>query len=262
MLTVVILTKNEEKNISAVIENAHKVSNDILIIDSGSTDKTVALAKAGGARVVYRAWDNDFAAQRNFALQHVEKEWVLYFDADERLTEKLIGAINIAIDKNEDKQYVFKRKSVAFGQEFNYGVLRPDFVLRLFKAGHVHWVNKVHEKPVCEDKLVVMDGHIEHYTYTDWQQYFNKINQYTTIWAQNAYAKGKHTNYFNAYAHAFLGFIRIAVLKKGFLDGWLGLTLCIYHFIYTLTKYIKLIDLQRVNNKGGRLKKPSLLEEK
>lgn len=249
MLTVVILTKDEEKNIVGAIKNAHKVSRDVLIIDSGSIDRTVDLAKANGARVVYRSWDNDFAAQRNFALQHIKTEWVLYLDADERLNEKLIAVINIAISKNEDKQYVFKRKSVAFGQEFNYGVLRPDFVPRLFKAGHVHWVNKVHEKPVCEDKLVVLDGYIEHYTYTGWMQYFDKFNQYTTIWAQHAYERGEHTNYFKAYAHAFLGFIRIAVFKKGFLDGRLGFILCIYHFMYTLTKYIKLIDLQRMNNK-------------
>lgn len=249
MLTVVILTKDEEKNIVDVIENARKVSDDILIIDSGSTDRTVDLAKANGARVVYRAWDNDFAAQRNFALQHIKNEWILYLDADERLNEKLIAAIKITINKNENKQYIFKRKSVAFGQEFNYGVLQPDFVPRLFKASHVHWINKVHEKPVCQDKFVVLDGYIEHYTYTGWLQYFNKFNQYTTIWAQNACERGRHTNYFKAYAHAFLGFIHMAVFKKGLLDGRLGLTLCIYHFMYTLTKYIKLIDLQRINNK-------------
>ena len=86
-LTVVVLTKNEEKNIAVVVQNAKKVAAEVLIVDSGSTDKTVALAEANNAKVVYRAWDNDFAAQRNFALQHVKTEWVLYLDADERMND-------------------------------------------------------------------------------------------------------------------------------------------------------------------------------
>ena len=87
-VTVVVLTKNEEKNIAAVVQNAKKVAAEVLIVDSGSTDKTVQLAEENGARVVYRAWDNDFSAQRNFALQHVKTEWVLYLDADERMNDE------------------------------------------------------------------------------------------------------------------------------------------------------------------------------
>ena len=143
-LTVVILTKNEEKDIIDAINNAQKLTDKVLIVDSGSTDNTVALAEANGAKVVYRAWDNDFAAQRNFALQYVTTERVLYLDADERMNDKLIEAIKKALTANEQKQYSIKRKSVAFGQEFNYGVLKPDFVPRLFKVKNVHWVNKVH----------------------------------------------------------------------------------------------------------------------
>ena len=82
-ITVVILTKNEEENICSVIKNAQKVANEVLIVDSGSLDETVELAKNAGAQVIYRAWDNDFSAQRNFALDKVKTEWVLYLDADE-----------------------------------------------------------------------------------------------------------------------------------------------------------------------------------
>lgn len=248
-LTVVVLTKNEEKNIIDVVTNALRVAENVLVVDSGSTDKTVELAEKSGARVLYRAWDNDFAAQRNFALQHISTEWVLYLDADERLNLQLIEAVQKAVSENADKQFSIKRKSVAFGQEFNYGVLKPDFVPRLFKKDKVKWIHKVHEKPVCEDKLEVLDGYIEHYTYTGWQQYFNKFNQYTSIWARNAYENGKTVSYFTAYGHAVFSFIQMLILKKGILDGRLGLTLCVYHFMYTLTKYVKLIDLQR-----GKLK--------
>ena len=104
-LTVVILTKNEEKTIQKVVVNAQKCADKVLIVDSGSTDKTVEFAESAGAKVVYRAWDNDFSAQRNFALQHVKTTWVLYLDADEFLDDKLIDSIKIALVKNENKQY-------------------------------------------------------------------------------------------------------------------------------------------------------------
>ena len=126
-LTVVVLTKNEEKNIVDVIKNAKQVAETVLIIDSGSADNTVALAEADGAKVIYREWDNDFSAQRNFALRYVNTEWVLYVDADERLNSKLVEAIKMTVIADEQKQYSIKRKSVAFGQEFNYGVLTVSY---------------------------------------------------------------------------------------------------------------------------------------
>lgn len=248
-LTTIVLTKNEESNIIDVIKNAQIVSDSVLVVDSGSTDKTVELAEQAGAKVVFRAWDNDFSAQRNFALEHVATEWVLYLDADERLNDELIEAIKKALASNDDKQYSIKRKSVAFGKEFNYGVLKPDFVPRLFKTSHVKWVNKVHEKPVCEDKLKVLGGYIEHYTYTSWEQWLRKFDQYTTIWAHDAYARGKKGNVLNAFGHAFAGFLKMALLKKGVLDGGLGVAMCCNHFFYNLIKYLKLIELQRTGER-------------
>lgn len=248
-ITISILTKNEEENIISVINNAKKCTNKILIIDSGSSDKTVELAEAAGAKVVYRKWDDDFSAQRNFALDKIDTEWILYLDADERLNDELINAIKKEIAKNDNVQYKIKRKSVAFGRAFNYGVLKPDFVARLFKTKHVKWVNKVHEHPECADKTQILPGYIEHYTYKDWEQYFSKFNQYTTIWAENAYQNGKKTGFFKAFGHAFFGFIQMGILKKGFLDGALGIILSVNHFFYTLIKYVKLIDLQRKGEK-------------
>lgn len=244
-LTVAILTKNEEKNIVEVINNAKKVTDDVLIIDSGSTDKTVEFAKVNGARVVYRAWDNDFAAQRNFALENTNADWILYLDADERLNSQLIKTIKQSITNDEQKQFSIKRKSIAFGQMFNHGVLKPDFVPRLFKMKNVKWINKVHEKPVCSDKLEVLDGYIEHYTYQSWEQWLDKFNQYTSIWADDKYKKGKKTTIISALNHSFFGFLQMLILKRGFLDGKMGLILCCMHFFYTLTKYLKLINLQK-----------------
>lgn len=244
-LTVVILTKNEEENIVGVVRNALQVTDKVLVVDSGSTDRTVELAEELGARVVFRAWDNDFAAQRNFALAHVVTELVLYLDADERMNDELAQAVRQAVMDDADFQYAFKRKSVAFGVELNYGVLKIDCVNRLFRTQRVRWVNKVHERPVCEDAVRTLQGYAKHYTYTDWVQYMQKFNQYTTIWANNAYENGKRVNLLAAFGHASFGFLQMYILKKGFLDGGMGLVLSCYHFSYTLMKYLKLIDLQR-----------------
>lgn len=248
-LTVVVLTKNEEFNIVDVVKNAKKVANDVLIVDSGSTDKTVELARANGARVVYREWDSDFSAQRNFAIKYVTTEWILYLDADERLNDTLILAITQALEDNKNKQFSIKRKSVAFGQEFNYGVLKPDYVPRLFRTCNVTWINKVHEKPICKDKLEVLNGYIKHYTYVSWKQWLVKFDQYTTIWAEDAYSKGKKATVLSAVGHAVAGFFHMAIVKKGVLDGVMGLIMCCNHFFYTMMKYLKLLELQ---GNGGK----------
>ncbi len=244
-LAILILTKNEEKNIIEVVINAKRCTDEVLIIDSGSTDTTVKQAEEQGAKVVYRAWDNDFAAQRNFGLTQTNAKWVLYLDADERLNEELITAIKQAVEADIQQQYAIVRKSVAFGQKFNHGVLKPDKVARLFPREAVQWKNKVHERPRCDLQLVILPGHIEHYTYESWAQWAEKFNQYTTIWADNAYAGGKRTSLPIAYGHALFGFVQMAVFKLGILDGWLGLALCCNHFSYTLLKYLKLYELQK-----------------
>ena len=241
MLTVVILTKNEEKNIVDVIENAHKVSDEVLIVDSGSTDKTVELAEANGARVVYRAWDNDFSAQRNFALQYVQTEWVLYLDADERINDEL--AEDIIRELNNPRKAMFRliRRNSAFGRDFKYGVLGPDSVVRMFPKNLVEWQGKVHESPAGDLPTITLKGFLKHYTYTDFEQYISKMNSYSTIGAQNNKLKNKKVGINKDLVfRPFFAFLKMYVLKKGFLEGWLGFVLCLNYANYTLQKYVKL----------------------
>lgn len=244
-LAVVILTKNEEKNITDVIKNAKRCADEVIVIDSGSSDATVELAEKEGAKVHFRAWDNDFAAQRNYGLEVTVAEWVLYLDADERLNEDLAEDIKKAINSPVSKQYKIVRKSVAFGHKFNYGVLRPDKVIRLFPRSSVTWINKVHEKPVCILPDEELKGQIIHYTYSGWTQWLQKFEQYTTIWANDAFEKGKRTSPGGILSHAAFGFIQMAFFKKGLLDGFMGFVMSSNHFFYTMMKYLKLYELQR-----------------
>lgn len=244
MLTVVILTKNEEKHIVDAVKNALQVTDKVLIVDSGSTDKTVELAEQNGAKVVYRAWDNDFSAQRNFALEHVDTYWVLYLDADERLNQDLCDAIKNVITAKLKKQYSILRRIYALGFNYKHGIFKPDEVLRLFPTEAVEWVNKVHERPVCNLPKERLTGFIEHYTYDSWAQWWDKAGHYTTIWAEDNYNKGKKTSLSACLCHSIYGFIRAYILQLGFLDGWSGLYSSLFHSTYVLVKYLKLFELQ------------------
>lgn len=243
-LTIVILTKNEALNIVECVENAKQVTDDVLVIDSGSTDGTVQLAKIAGARVVYRAWDDDFAAQRNFAIENSDAEWILYLDADERLNDELVESIKKALQENKDECYEIKRINHAFGHRFKHGVYGPDTVVRMFKRTHFTYVNKVHEHAECVDVQKRLKGVIEHYTTRTVEERDRKSQQYAMIWAQNAFEKGKHTNVVEAWMHAIGAFVKAYVLQLGFLDGLMGFKVSVQHFLYVYAKYRNLLMLQ------------------
>ena len=254
-LSVIILTKNEEKDIEAAILNALLCTDEVLVVDSGSTDRTVELAKKNRAKVVFRAWDNDFAAQRNFALSQTQADWVLYLDADERMNNELLSDVKIVVsagtsDAGEQKQYSMQRKSVAFGKKFSYGSLYHDWVPRLFPVKSVTWVGKVHEHPECKLPLEKLPGHIEHYTYRNWQEWEEKMGRYSTIWAEEAYKKGRRASLPVALLHGIASLFSTLVIRRGFLDGWMGVSLSCMYFSYTMLKYLKLYQIQRMNGNG------------
>ena len=240
-VTVVILTKNEEKNIEDAIENAKLVSEKVLIVDSGSTDNTVELARENGAKVVFREWDDDFSAQRNYALENIDTRWVVYLDADEQLNEQLISEIKRVIATDSDAMYRFIRRNSAFGKDFRYGVLGPDSVIRLFPKDKVRWQDKVHERPVGDLPVITLKGYMKHYTYRTFEQYIQKMNQYSSIGAQNYHDKHKSVSVISDFfLRPAFAFFKMYVLKKGFLEGWLGFVLCLNYANYTLNKYVKL----------------------
>ena len=247
-LAVAILTKNEEHNIVDVIKNVRQCTDEILIIDSGSTDKTVELAKKNGAKVFYRAWTNDFAAQRNFALDKTSADWILYIDADERLsTEAVEHTKKILTSEDCSFQYRFKRITSAFGKQFKHGALGSDYVTRLFPRTDIQWIGKVHESAKCNLKLQTAKGYLSHQTYTTWSQWASKMEQYSTIWATDAYAHGKRTSAFGVFAHSTFSFFKMFFLNAGFLDAWYGWFSCINYAHYTQMKYLKLLELQTKN---------------
>lgn len=243
-LAVIILTHNEERHIEACIRSA-SFADDILVIDDESTDRTAELARAAGARVIVHPLAGDFAGQRNFALTQTAADWVLYVDADERVNAGAEEDLRRIMTEDARAAWEVKRINVAFGQEMHYGAHRPDYPRRFFPRDAVCWEGLVHERPVSELPVRRAAVSLHHYTYTDWDRYFQKFNQYTTLMARRQYDEGKRASFLKVLLDPPFAFFRFYILQRGFLDGSLGFILGMFHGFYTMVKYVKLHYLRK-----------------
>lgn len=249
-ISALILAKNEEKNIRDCIDSVSFV-DEILVIDDFSTDATKEIAESLGARVVQHALNQDWAQQRRFAIEEAKNEWILFLDADERITPELREEIKVIIDKNEKYMYALKRVNVFHHNKATHGALRPDYVNRLLPRDGASVDGYVHELITSPYDTKVSKQHMLHYTYDNWHQYFNKFNNYTTAAANNYKDCGKTCSFVkDILLRPVWAFIKIYFIQKGFLDGKMGFILSVYHYFYTITKYIKLYYLLKDN---GRL---------
>lgn len=242
-LSVLILTKNEASNIAACIQSA-KFAEEVIVVDSGSEDDTVAIATRLGAKVIFRPMSDGFAAQRNFAIAQAQTDWVLFLDADERITSQLASEITETIGKGRIA-YEIPRKNHAFGKWMRYGGNYPDNSLRLYPRDAISWNGVVHETAQVTLPIKQLKNAIIHFTYTDWGRYFDKFNHYTTLFAQQRFAAGRRASWSDIILRPPWAFIRMYILKKGFLDGKIGFIMATFHYFYTMAKYVKLFYLQK-----------------
>lgn len=245
-LAVIILTKNEEANIEAAMESA-AFADEILVIDSGSTDRTQELAEKQGAKFITHPMDEEgFAGQRNFALTQTEAKWIFYLDADERIVETSVAKIKEIVETDEPMAYSVERKNIVMGQMMHHGGHRPDYSARLYPRESIHWRGKVHEQLETELPMKKLDNCLHHYTYMTWQQYFNKTNYYTSLSARNLFDRKKKVNGIEILLHGFFAFIKAYIFKQGFRDGYLGFIMSILAGNASLMKYLKLQNLYRL----------------
>ena len=243
-LAVLILTYNEEKNIEECVASV-SFADEIIVIDSGSTDQTCQLAEKLGVKFVYHPMDEGFAGQRNFALQQTGADWVLYLDADERITPELAGEIQEIVQKDEQYAYEILRNNVVFGQHVGYGGHSPDYSLRLYPRLAISWEGVVHEQAKVTLPIRKSKNGMLHYTYTSWDRYFFKFNQYTTMMAEKMLENGKKTKITDITLRPCFAFFRFYILKSGWRDGRIGFIMAAYHAFYTMTKYVKLYYLRK-----------------
>lgn len=243
-LAVIILTCNEQQNIAACLETV-QFADEILVVDSGSSDDTIAIAEKCGARVINHPMES-FAGQRNFAAEQTDADWIFYLDADERLTNEAEVEIKEIVSKGEPAAYNIKRINFIFGQRMMYGAHSPDMSCRLFFKGTFKWHGMVHE--IVEVTVPIKNMHcsMHHYTYNSWKPYFAKFDKYTTLMAQKMHEQGKKASFVDIIFRPPFAFFRAYILKLGFLDGKLGFIFSVFHGYYTFAKYIKLKYFERL----------------
>lgn len=242
-LSVIIITKNEADNIQACLDSV-SFADQRIIVDSGSTDGTVAIARAAGATVIETDWPG-FGPQKNRALDAAAGEWVLSLDADERIGDALRGEILAAIAQPAHDAYMLPRLSSFCGHFIRHAGWYPDHIVRLFRRGSARFSDDlVHERIVfAESGAGRLKNPIIHYSYRDDSAYLRKLEQYSSLGARQAFEAGKRGGLGKAILHGCSAFLRSYVAKRGFLDGRAGLMVAISTAESTYHKYFKLMLL-------------------
>ncbi|MBC7499520.1 MAG: glycosyltransferase family 2 protein [Herminiimonas sp.] len=249
-LSVIIITRNEGANIQACLDSV-RFANQWIIVDSGSTDDTVAIARAAGATVIETQDWPGFGPQKNRALDAAGGEWVLSLDADERISDALAAEIQAIIAASKESSYAIPRLSSFCGQFIRHSGWYPDHIVRLFRRHSARFsTDLVHERVIVNQGLTgTLREHIVHYSYRNDDDYLRKLVQYSSLGAEQAFAAGKRSSYPNAILHAVAAFLRSYVFKRGFLDGRAGLMVAICSLETTYHKYFKLMLLSEAEAK-------------
>lgn len=248
-VTVIILAKNEEQNIKDCIDTVG-FADEVLVIDDFSTDQTPEIAASMDARVVQHAMNGDWGGQQTFAIQEAKSKWILFLDADERISPELGAEIVTAVQKDDLKAYWMQRRNKFHHNKATHGVLRPDYVLRLMPAEGSYVEGYVHPAIITPYEEAKLQGYMYHYTYDNWHQYFNKFNNYTTLAAEKYRDAGKSCSFFkDIIIRPSWAFFKVYILDRGFLDGKMGFILSVNHYFYTMIKYVKLYYLLKSNGK-------------
>ena len=243
-LTVTVITKNEAHNIAACLASVG-FADQIVVLDSGSTDGTVDIAKALGAEVIVNADWQGFGVQKNRALALARHDWVLSIDADERLSPALQLEVQQALTDPQFAAYAVPRLSSFCGQYMRHSGWYPDYVVRLFRRGDAQFSSDlVHEKIIAQTPVGRLKAELLHETYRNLEQMLDKSNAYSTAGASNALARGKSTSVTSAVAHGAWAFFRTYFLRLGFLDGRRGFLLAASVAQTTFWRYAKLCMLR------------------
>lgn len=244
-LSVILICKNEAAHIGACLDTL-AFADEIIVVDSGSTDATCDIVRQRGA-ILHRTEDwPGFGPQKNRALDLATGDWVLSVDADERVTPALAAHIRQVLQAPAADAYRIARLSNFCGRWIRHSGWWPDHVVRLFRREAGRFTEAaVHERVQVRGRTDTLPGHFLHYPYASLEVFIDKINHYSTEAARMAYQKGRRTSVLGPYGHGFWTFFRHYVLRLGMLDGWQGLILAGMAGTGSFYRYVKLYSLQR-----------------
>lgn len=250
-LSIVILTRNEARNIVDCVRSA-RFADEIVVLDSGSTDGTPELARAEGAKVSCGSDWPGFGPQKNRALALATGDWVFSLDADETITPSLRESILAAVRTPGDHQaFAVDRTSSYCGQVIRHAGWSPDWIVRLFRRDAARFSDDlVHERVLVQGSVGRLQGELLHRSFPDFESVLDKVNRYSTAGARSLAERGKRASPAKAVGHGLWAFLRTYVLQRGFLDGAMGLALAISNAEGTYYRYLKLWLLQRERATG------------
>lgn len=242
-ITVIILTKNEELNIKDCLETV-KWADEILIIDSGSTDRTVEIASGYKTKIIKDAPDS-FAEKRMLSLKLASNDWIFFLDADERATPELQKELIEFEPREGVNGYILTRRNFYFGQWIRYSGVYPDKHIRFFNRKFAAITPRlVHEGVEVSGATAEMKGEFLHYTFRDMTQMMDKINYYSTLEAQDRLQQGKKISRLGVYTHALSTFLRVYISRKGYKDGSGGFFISFCYAMDNFLTHLKLLKMQ------------------
>jgi glycosyltransferase involved in cell wall biosynthesis len=237
-LSAIVIAKNEAAKIGDCLDSL-AFCDERIVVDSGSSDDTVALAEAKGARVVFNAWQG-FGAQKNFALAQATGDWVLSLDADERVTPPLAAQIRQAVDAGQADGYEMPRLSSFCGRPMRHSGWYPDHVLRLFRRGRARFSDDlVHERVICEGKVARLSEPLIHHPVEKLEDALSRMDRYSSAGAEMIVQSGRRVSFATGILRGLWSFLRTYVLRLGFLDGREGFLLAVANAEGTYYRYMK-----------------------
>lgn len=253
MISVTIITKNEEDNIARCL-NSVQWADEIIVVDADSSDATVSIAKSLKAKVKNHSWEG-FAEQKEFAVLQAKHEWVLSIDADEEVTEELRKEILEIMNQTETRNgYELPRKSFFLGKWIRYGGWYPGYQLRLFKKSESRMNHRpVHEGFLVEGTVGRLKSDLNHFTYSSLFQYLEKMNDYSSLDVVNKLSRNRTIRWYHCIANPIAAFFRMYVSLKGYRDGFHGFLLAYYSALHTLVIFAKSWEYQSAVRQGAEL---------
>lgn len=246
MITGIVITLNESKNIAACIASVRQVCDEVIVVDSLSTDDTAELAKQAGAKVILQAYLGD-GQQKNVGLAYARNNWVLSVDADERLTEGMVEAIrglDLATTKHD--AFAFRRRNYIGSRWIRRCGWYPDYCIRLYERTKTCFADNSQHSTVQARNVGKIEADLIHYSFEDVGQLFAKPGRnFSGRAAKIMFQKGKRANSLSPFVHGVSAWVRKYVLQAGFLAGVDGMTVAISAAVNSYLKYAKLLELQR-----------------
>jgi glycosyltransferase involved in cell wall biosynthesis len=256
-VSVTIITRNEASHIAAALASV-AWADERIVVDSGSTDDTVRIARSHGARVEVRPWEG-YSSQKNYAASLATHDWILSLDADERVSDPLAAEIRQVLNEPSPRRgYRIPRVAFYLGRWIRSTDWWPDWQLRLYDRRQGQWTRvHVHESVRVSGPVGRLRGELQHYPYATVADHLDTIDRYTTIAARELHENGRRAGLSRIAVHPVLAFARNYVLRGGFRQGTAGLIVSMLNSYYVLLKFVKLWELEHAQSEPASTREPS-----